>query len=789
MDNNELMSSQKIFYWIYLAGFFLIILQMINVIPPWFTPTDWGKALISRSILAFLLLLFLWQILSKKIDVSDVKNKIKSVSSPFWLLVSLLGIFLLSTIFSQDPHFSLWGNPQRNGGVVNSFFYAVLAILAFLIIKKKDWKKIWIFSFFMGIIVSLVAIFQQLGLFSYYLVPSSFRPTSTMGNAILLSLYLALLTFISFSFGLKEKGRYKKTFYLFSSLFFFVVNVFLAQTRGTILGLGIGIVWFFFFYPGLKKKIKIYGLVFLIILLSLMYGSKLYLDSHLDVYKKIPSVASSSLDRTLSIFEGSKIMESRLSAWTVAIKGVKEKPILGWGPENFMIAFDKYYDPSLPLIGPDENGVTEAEWWDRGHSIIFDMSATTGIPSLLVYLAIFGAVILELRKAKKNPEISTISHGVQTTFASYLVALLFSFDSVSTYLTFFLLLGYSLYLISYSKEEKEPDTKARRIVDRIYPYRLIISAILTLLFLVFIYSDDIKPFLLNKEINIAEIYSQNNLCQDGLETIDKIADQIEGSTTDDYLNRKMMLVIYGCIRDQQKRDPALIDKAIKIMEETTNRHPAYLQNWILLGEFTNLLIEEENKKTDAVFVSNQKTEELKEKANAYFEKAQGLSPKRQIVLNNWADTKIITGEYEGAKEKLRECIELNQNYTPCIWKMALTEGYSGNIEGFGYFSKIAEEKGHNIGSEEALKQLVDMYIRVENYEKIAENYQKLIGITENKQQKAQLHASLAAAYVELGQIDNARKEAQKILDLIPFLPYSIQEGAKRDVEAFLNSLK
>jgi len=181
-------------------------------------------------------------------------------------------------------------------------------------------------------------------------------------------------------------------------------------------------------------------------------------------------------------------------------------------------------------------------------------------------------------------------------------------------------------------------------------------------------------------------------------------------------------------------------------------------------------------------------EQWKNGANNSFEKAHNLSPKRQIVLKEWAKTDIITGDYETAKKRLRECIGLNPNYNLCLWVMALADGYSRDWEGFDHFFNLAKEKGVDADAEESLKQLVDMYIRIGKFDSLPELYLKLIKITDDKQKKAQLYASLAATYVELGQIENGRNTAFKMLDLIPLFPEDLQVQAKVDIEAFLKSL-
>ena len=171
MKNESEISFRNNLYWFYLTGFFLVIIQILNVFPIWSTPNDWGKAIIFRVILSILIFLFISQILSKKISISSIGEKIKSVKLPFLLLLALFGIYLLATIFSVNQHFSLWGDPDRNGGFVNFSFYIFWAILAFLIIKKNDWQKVLDFLIVISIFVCIIAFFQKFGIFSKYFIP------------------------------------------------------------------------------------------------------------------------------------------------------------------------------------------------------------------------------------------------------------------------------------------------------------------------------------------------------------------------------------------------------------------------------------------------------------------------------------------------------------------------------------------------------------------------------------------------------------------------------------------
>jgi len=78
MKNKGKILSENKLYWLYLIGFFLILALPLLNLPPWFSPPDWGKTIVFKIILAILIFVFLWQVLSKK------QIAIKT-SLPFWL--------------------------------------------------------------------------------------------------------------------------------------------------------------------------------------------------------------------------------------------------------------------------------------------------------------------------------------------------------------------------------------------------------------------------------------------------------------------------------------------------------------------------------------------------------------------------------------------------------------------------------------------------------------------------------------------------------------------------------
>ena len=752
----EKMQLHNKFYWFYLVGFFVILTLPILNLPPWFSSPDWGKTIVFRILLSILIFVFLWQALSKE------QITIKT-SLPFWLLVSLLGIFLLANIFSLDPHFSFWGSPYRSGGFLNFAFYIIFAILVFSIIRQKDWQKIWDFAIFIGILVSIVAIFQQYGLISKIFIPFGARAPSTIGGPIFLAIYLLLLSFLTLSFGLKQAGL-KKLFYFLSFLLFFLVAVFITQTRAVIIGYLVGFLFFILFYPVRKFSVSLgLKLTALIILLSGIYG--IYF---VNTQTELPQFIQKNrflngVTARLSIKAG--LADSRISGWKVALPVLKDRPILGYGPENFAIGFDKFYDPSLPKITKEWGS-----WWDRAHNFIFDIGVTAGIPALIIYLALFGVLFFQLQKLKtaeksvdeyveKTPKV--IYHGIQATFIGYLVANFFSFDTFSTYLISFLLIGYSLHLI-YQNNGSPTSIIPTRFPSLILKWRGLLLFLLFVLLIWFIWVFNAKPFQINKEINWASYESKEGEHEKAVVRMENLL--AKRSFLDAYLRLKYADIIDEYIKAKPELTISLVQKAIEILKENTNIMPYYTRDWLLLGSYTNILIERGQIK-------------LKDEANSYFEKAHQLSPKRQEVFTEWIKTDLLTGEYQKAKERAEKCIALNEKLGDCYWLMGLTQGYLKNFEGLNYYANIAQTKGYDTQSENAFLQLTKVYAQTQNYQDLVKTLTKLISINPNN---PQYHASLAAAYQKIGDLEMAKKEALKVLELQP--------EVREEVEKFLETL-
>lgn len=785
-------------HWFYLIGFFLILFLPLLNLPPWFSPPSWGKTIVFKIILSILIFFFIWQLLKKQ---GQVRNfSMKNFGPVPKLLIALLGIFFLATLFSKEISFSFWGSPHRSGGFLNFAFYILFTLFAFWVLNSKDWKRLWDFSFIIGILVGLVAVFQKYELFGGFLIPYSYRPASTIGGPIFLAIYLLLLIFLSLSFAIKIRG-WKRFFYIFCVLFFLFI-IYLSGTRAAYLGVGIGILYFLFFYPSSKptpisasipipantKPIKKFRIKWLKVLAAIFLILGILIVWWLNKQPELPQfIAKNKLlavpaKRLLIGKSISDALDARIPGWKVGLQAFKDRPILGYGPENFSIGFDKYYDPSMPYITQTIAGEGTG-WWDRAHNFFLDALINAGVLGLAVYLSLFIFLIWQLQRLKKeNPGKSVIYHGIQTTFIAYLAANFFSFDVFSTYLISFFLIGYSLHLMKQPKEgsaEPTPESpspeisqgKKSAIAEFLHRYRGGVLFVLFLIMIWFFWSANIKPFYANSQTNLADYQSFRAQC---LEAVAKMEKALESAgIISHYLRLKFVDLIGRCVSEQ---DPVqaykLSLRAFELLKENTEMMPTYTRNWILLGIYSNYLAEKIQE------TEPEKGQEFLKQANLAFEKAQQLSPKRQEVFLEWLKTDLLSGDPEKAKERAQQCLAINREFTDCYWMLGISNLYLNNLDEAKENMEIAKERNYPVDSELSLLQQAKAYIVTLNYQELIKIYHQLIKI---KPGNPQYYASLATCYREAGDFENARKYALKLLELVP--------QSKEEVDEFLRTLR
>lgn len=764
-------------YNIFFAGVLIALALPLLSLPPLFSPPDWGKTLVFRILLSIEIVIAAAIALFHAGSLRPMRWKQKE-GVGFLMLLGILGLFLAATIFSFDRTFSIWGSPFRSGGVVNFASYIIFAILAFLILRPQDWKRAWNFAITAAALVSMAAIFQWQGLFSGIFIETGLRPTSSLGNPILLAMYLLFFVFITLCFAFKERITWRKCLYAFlACLFLFII--FLAQTRSVYLGLAVAFSYFILFFPflhsGRAKMLKGAFLALCMGVLGFVYFVNVNQGPALPEFiLENRTLFGLARRANMDLF----LEDPRFSSWQVTWKSILERPLLGYGPENFEIAFDRSYDPKLPGIQLIQE--TPNSWWDKAHNSFFDVAAQAGIPAALLYFALFAVLFLQLQEIKKkSPEQTLLIHGIQATFIGYLTANFFSFDAFSTFLISFFLVAYSLFLIHSAdengkKQQETPPIHGLAGQKSITQKWIALSGLA--LFLAWLsWSYAVLPLQINVGLNVGVISAKNKQCEEGFKLLDKAVAESKGTFVSAYTRLKYFDTLKICNDQGAMSNLETAQKGYDALKEASIAWPNHTRTWIFLGQLANIIVEQQGK-SGALSV-DQRAEGIAQ-AHSYFEKAKQLSPGHLEVYIDWIKTFLLAQDYPGAAAKAQECIDLNPDTGQCWFLKGVVEEFAGNSKQRSQYIKIAEVKGfHPERSMASLTILAQAFLTSQDLGSMANTYEKMVALQPDNYQ---LRASLAFTYYQLREFDKAREQALKVLETNP--------AAKDEVNAFLELL-
>lgn len=447
-----------------LSKFFLYIVPLAIALVTTSTlfPFIVGKYVWFRTSVDLALIFFLLGLLFQD-KLSEMSRRLLSIfKKPLVIAVSIFVLFfLLACFFGVDPKMSFWSNFERGeGGLQMLHLWLFFMLLVALFKDEKDWQRIFVIAIIGGLGMALYGFMAGVGV-QGVIGPKfgveGFRFFGSIGNPAYVAAYAI---FMLFYIGYLLASKYKDRLLSFgaSALWFlmavFTAVFFAAATRGAFLGLIASVLVFIGYLAFCSRRWRKWLLSGIVIML-LIIGSLVY-------FKNTPFVKSLPGSRIFDISFSAETFQHRTIMWKISLDGFKERPILGWGPENYLKIFDqhfntKYFVPSQGF----------GAWFDRAHSIYFDYLAETGILGLLSFLSIFAVFYWQFFKktlisadrkliyADKNKKSALISQNPHQSalvnaliFAlpvAYLVQGIVLFDVLPIYMNIFLFLAFATY--------------------------------------------------------------------------------------------------------------------------------------------------------------------------------------------------------------------------------------------------------------------------------------------------------------------------------------------------------
>lgn len=422
-----------------------------------------GQALISFFIIEILLAVYLFFIR----DIPDY--------CPRWSLLSLavalfVFIFGLTTLTSVEPYASFWGNVTRMDGFVSILHLGMLfLVFSSLFRNVHEWR----------FMLRMIVVFAFLVALHAFIFNAHFNPLifldieaeSIFENSGLYAMFLLTAIGVTSFLACEENHPRWRIFEIIVLIFLFLSLVFSFQ-RASLLGLFVGLIAlgiYSFFHFKTKFVAWFIAAVFAIGVAS---GVILFVNRYESVfsYPRVERVLDPSL------ISGS--ISIRLVGWHMAWLGFLDRPFFGWGPQNYRIVADTFFDAPVRYIP------RQGRFLDKPHNSMLRVLAENGVIGGAAYIVLFAVPIYVLWK-NRGHVLKPFSRFILISFfLAYFVQNFFVFDWWNTYFFFFIVLAMISGLYS------PPDN--RSIVPARYCSKICWFVPLLLVFGMFFFA--VKPF-------------------------------------------------------------------------------------------------------------------------------------------------------------------------------------------------------------------------------------------------------------------------------------------------------
>ncbi|MFH1046832.1 MAG: O-antigen ligase family protein [Patescibacteria group bacterium] len=371
-----------------------------------------------------------------------------------WGLLAAVGTLLLALPFALDPAYSFWSRPGRMNGVVNSLHYfAWLLVLLSTFKRPTQYRRLLTVSCVVAIAVGLLG-------FRAWLANPSESVQSTLDNSSFFGAYMMLQALVG-SYLLIGADRWRTKLLALLAVFVSVVSVFLSGSRGAVLVLffSAGAAAFtYFLQSSLSRVRKIAAVSVLTLLAATLVGSFLLLRSDM-MRDWVNANLSGPTHRLVTRNFG----DDRWVLWRYGLLGAMERPLFGWGMEQYEVPFYKYYDPT----GADLEIMNE-RFADRAHNQYLDVLISSGLVGLVGFLsflilALYSAWIALRRSTTVIAKRQSVLMGA--TVIAYCTYGFFMFDTPMAWLL--ALLCFSLVAAHY------------RSVDNVVAEALVVASVRT----------------------------------------------------------------------------------------------------------------------------------------------------------------------------------------------------------------------------------------------------------------------------------------------------------------------
>ncbi len=459
-----------------LLGLSLLLWMPLVVSTSTLHPFVVGKSLYARALIE--LVAALWVVLLLY-DRSYLPRRSWVVA----IFGGYVAVALLSALQGADVVHSIWGDYLRMLGVWNLFHWFLLTLVASSVLRTpRAWRIAFNVNLGIALLLSLLALSQAYGVSLLYRLPllpelaAKCRVDASLGNPaylgailmvnIVLAAGLLTSSFVATgddtSLPRGRDERQERTRWWVSGLYwqraFWAVSVGLAMwvlfytgTRGSLLGLAAGAVampigaaiW------GNRRAILPISFAAEGILIALAFLFVVDQAVGLPVAEGCSKRVAST--RLVNTSLGESNVSTRVEAAEIGWRAFLDRPLLGWGPENFQRAFENLATASFYQSGSGS--------FDNAHNKVVDELATKGAIGTLFYAALWGALVWVVVRRRRPPDEEVMAYAVLGALGAYFVNNMFLSDVNGALLQWALLVA---WVIAQEQTPSEEDKASGR---------------------------------------------------------------------------------------------------------------------------------------------------------------------------------------------------------------------------------------------------------------------------------------------------------------------------------------
>lgn len=677
--------------WSIITGLFLIPFTPLIISSSLLFPFIAGKAIFFKIIVGIVFALYLI-LVSLDQEYRPKKSWISLAVTVF------LAVVFLADVFGINPHKSFWSNFERMEG-----FFLILHLWMFYVVSsamftKKLWQQWMVTSISVSILIAIYGLFQVGGAID--IRQGSDRLDGTLGNAAYLAVYMLLNIGFALYLAVQKKTLQWQRILLGILVLLQLYIIFKTATRGTILGIAAGLFVASIIYIWKAKEDKLgrniaIGVLALIFVLT---GS-LYLSKDTNFVKN-----NNTLNRLAQTLSVKNLLNNPRAKfiWPIAIEGIKDRPILGYGQEGFNYVFNTYYNSKM---------WTEEAWFDRAHNVFLDWFIAAGVLGFGLYITLYVLAVRFIWKGDFSLREKMVLIGLMIAYAVHNMTV---FDNISSYILFFAFLAFL-----HSQNAKE---HVKKIAINVDIRDLVLIPIVVIVTLVLTYYVNIVP------IRVGQLTIDGIRQYPGgpLENLKKYKEAMSYNVTGSQEVREQAIQTSEQVINKSKKDISIQQAFFVLSNQAIQDQIAYApedaRGYLLGGSYLNRI--------GQVAL-----------ALPLLQKAHELTPNKQAPLFEIAQNQLNTGKYQEAIVTLKQAFDLDPNFPDARRLYIITLLYAERFDDISDFiSKYPPS---------ALDEpLINLFLEKKQAGLIVKIYERFM---KDRPNDVQVRGSLAAAYLMNGE--------------------------------------